>query len=272
MVSEELRAIVPVNEFNLDNIAKHFGINMKFKWEDTLVLEGEELKGILRETAGKRVRIFHFGSLVFKNFSNAEITDVVNYLRGIDKNVALANPFEFVDDYRIEVKPDEPLAINNDYMVTAEEQDFHGEIITTVLAKSVALERIEREIDRLLDNAEEVVGFLHKGKLAVSDDQLAKLSARILEFKLNTISYIMLLDKPAITWSNDEAGALYDELSELFELSDRYTNAGHKIDTLLDITEVFGGLAHAKRGAKLEWAVILLITFEILLQLYQFIK
>lgn len=267
MSSQELKAIVASNEFSLDKIAVHFGINRKFKWEDTLVLSEGELKGIIREAAGKHVRVFHFGSVVFNNCSNGEITDIVNYLKKIDKNIGVKNPFEYTDDYRINIDNDNPQAINNDFLVVAREEDYQREIVATVLAKSVALERIEANINRLLDDVEEIVGFLYAGSLQVSDNQLAKLSAKILGFKLNTISYIMLLDKPAITWSNNEAAELYDELAALFELSDRYDNAGHKIETLMDITQAFSGLAHAKRGAKLEWAVIILIIIEIILQL-----
>jgi uncharacterized Rmd1/YagE family protein len=139
--------------------------------------------------------------------------------------------------------------------------------VATVLAKSVALERIERDTDVLLDEIEDIVGYLQQGKLNISDEQLGKMSARILGFKLSTISYIMLLDKPDITWVNEEAAALYDELGTLFELNDRYENIKHKTETLMDITEVFAGLTHARRGTRLEWAIIVLIGIEIVLSL-----
>lgn len=267
MSCDELKAIVVSNEFSLDKIAIHFGIDRNFKWEDTLLLDADELKGIIRDSLGKRVRLFHFGSIVFNNFSNPEITDVVNYLRRIDKNINVSNPFEYLDDYRIEIDADAAPVINNDFMVRTKAEEYQREIVATILAKSVALERIEARIDHLLDDVEEIVDFLHSGSLSVSDEHLARLSAKILRFKLDTISYIMLLDKPAITWSNNEAGELYNEISLLFELSDRHANVRHKIDALMDITEVFTGLAHAKRDAKLEWAIIILIVIEIILQL-----
>jgi len=70
----ELKAIVASNEFNLDKIAIHFGINMKYKWEDTLLLGPDELKGIIREPAAKEVRIFHFGSVVFNHFRCGQLS------------------------------------------------------------------------------------------------------------------------------------------------------------------------------------------------------
>ena len=152
-------------------------------------------------------------------------------------------------------------------MVTEEQEEYQLDIVATILAKSVALEKIEMEISTLLDDIEDVVNALHQGKLSVSDDKLAKMSASILEFKLSTISNIMLLDKPVITWNNENASDLFDELVILFEIKDRYGKNRQKIDTLMDITEVFSGLAHAKRDNRLEWAVIILIAIEIGLSL-----
>ena len=78
----------------------------------------------------------------------------------------------------------------------------------------------------------------------------------------------MLLDNPDITWNNEEAASLHNELSLLFELKERYENLRHKTETLMDITEAFSGLVHARRGTRLEWAIIILIMIEIVLSLY----
>jgi required for meiotic nuclear division protein 1 len=266
MAYELLKAIVISNEFNLERIAKVVGINKKYKWEDTLVLSGPVLGGVVRETEGKYVRLFHFGSLVFSNCSSGEIMEMVGFLKQIDKSVNAVNPFEYAEDYRIEVDTGAYQVIGNDCMTVPGAEPFYSEIVAIVLAKSVALDRIETRIDRLLDDVEEIVDNLHLGRLTVSDEHLARLSAKILGFKLDTLSYIRLADKPGITWSSDEAAKLYDKLSVVFELNERYSSVRYKLDTLLGITEVFGGLVHAKRGTKLEWAIIILILVEIILQ------
>jgi uncharacterized Rmd1/YagE family protein len=107
--------------------------------------------------------------------------------------------------------------------------------------------------------------FLDKGHLNLSDDKLAKMSGKILKFKYTTLSSIMVLDKPDIAWKNEDAEDFFMHLSDLFELKDRYEKIRHKTEVLLDITEVFSSLTHAKRGNRLEWAVIILISLEILM-------
>ena len=265
MIQTEFKAIVLSNEINLNKIAQHFGINRKFKWEESLLLKDNELQGIVSQTENKMVYVFHFGSIVFLNFQHHEMMDVINYIKKIDVGIIYPNIFKYVDEYKIENNLDGIFAINNEYMVTEEQEEYQLDIVSIILAKSVALDKIEMDIAGVLDEIEEVVNDLHQGKLAVSDERLAKMSASILGFKLSTISYIMILDKPAITWNNENASQLFNKLATLFELNERYGKNRHKIDTLMDITEVFSGLAHAKRGTRLEWAVIILITIEIVL-------
>ncbi|WP_371373394.1 RMD1 family protein [Sporomusa aerivorans] len=265
----ELKAIVLCNEVNLNKIAQHFGINRKFKWEDSLVLRLDHLQGIVNDTTQKLVYLFYFGSMVFINFQHHEIMDVVKYLKKIEPEINESCSFIYEDDYKIEVDSVEAPAINNDYMIVNSYSEYQLEIVATILAKSVSLEKSETEVDSLLDRIENVVNNLNRGELGVSDEDLAKMSASILRFKLNAISYLMILDNPEITWTNEEASALNDELSVLFELKDRYEKIRHKTETLMDITEAFSNLVHAKRGTRLEWAIIILIVIEIILSLYE---
>jgi len=51
--------------------------------------------------------------------------------------------------------------------------------------------------------------------------------------------------------------------------SQRYLEIKHKSETLLDMTDVFSSLSHARRSARLEWIIIILIAIEIVIYLMQ---
>jgi len=265
----EFKAIAICKELDLNKIGEHFGIVRKFRWEDFLVLKTDNLKGIVNDAGNKLVYVFHFGSMVFINFQHHEIMDVVNYMKKLEPQINDSDVFTYADDYKLEIDPEQPPAVNNDYMIVGAQSDYQLAIVSTVLAKSASLEKNEIEVDTLLDRIENVVSNLNRGELGVSDEELAKMLAKILNFKLNTISYIMLLDNPDITWTNEEAATLYERLSLLFELKERYEKVRQKTETLMDITESFSNLVHARRGTRLEWAIIILIGIEIILSLYQ---
>ena len=137
--------------------------------------------------------------------------------------------------------------------------------ICFVLAKSVALERIEEQLDLVLDEVEGLIAQLDQGKLTLSDKRLAKLASSILNFKYRSIAHIMVLDKPDITWESAEVDRFYLTMATLFELNQRYGAIKHKTETLLNITEVFSSLSHARRATRLEWIIIVLIAIEIVI-------
>lgn len=255
------------NEIGLNKIATHFGINKNFKWVDFLSLSEDHLKGIIKEPSDKMVNIFPFGSIVFINLQHHEIVDIVDYLKKLEKNLSSAS-YDFKDDYNVEIREDEEV-INYDGMLVKNFEKYHTDILSIVLAKSVALEKVEADTEVILDEIELVISLLKEGKLNFRDEKIAQTSARILSFKYNMISYIMLLDKPDITWDNQAAEELYIKLSHLFELYDRYDRIQAKSDTLMDIVQAFTSLAHERRGNKLEWMVIALIAFEIILSLVE---
>lgn len=255
-------------EINTNLLATHFGIRKNFKWEDTLRLGEQQLTGIIKEPEDKTVVLFSFGSAVFINMVHHEIMDIVTYLKGLDSN--LVNPsYDFSDDYSIETGCEEE-TINNGYMALQELAPYHREILSVILAKSVALEKIEAEIEILLDELEAVINLLKSGRLSARDDKLAQISAQILSFKYNTISSIMLLDKPDIAWYNEKAEELYNNLSHMFELDERYSKVQAKTGTLMDIVQVFTSLAQHKKANTLEWMIIILILIEIVISLVDF--
>jgi required for meiotic nuclear division protein 1 len=264
------QAIVAGNEINLSAIASHFGINKKFKWEDPLILSGNALNGLLKNTEDKHVYIYYFGSIVFINMEFHEIQDVVKYLKTIDKNLKIDNIQKYTDDYRLEVNPEYEYSLGNDAMTASVFEEYYLDIISMILAKSISLEKVEDETDKLLDNIEDVIGFLEQGTLNMSDKELAKTTAKVIRFKYNTISNLMLFEKPSAAWNNEDIEKFFMEMMGLFDLEDRYTKITRKTEILRNITEVFGSLSHEKRATKLEVIVIVLILFEVIIAMIEF--
>jgi uncharacterized Rmd1/YagE family protein len=101
---------------------------------------------------------------------------------------------------------------------------------------------------------------------------MSRLASSILGFKFTSIAHIMVLDKPDITWDDPESDRLYLTMARLFELNQRYQEIKHKSETLLDMTDVFSSISHARRSARLELIIIILIIIEIFLYIFEIIR
>ncbi|NLD46791.1 MAG: RMD1 family protein, partial [Clostridiaceae bacterium] len=151
-------------------------------------------------------------------------------------------------------------------------QNFFPELISTVVAKSVALEKTEEQLGKILVTLETMVDKLEKGKLNISNKEIAKTTSKIVRHEYNTIAYIMILDKPDITWSNSDAELLYNQMSDFFELNDRYVILKEKTNILNSIIEGFSSISHSIRGLFVEWVIVILILVEVFLMVADLLK
>lgn len=253
-------------EIDLNHLAAALGAERKLSWEEPLVLAVARLEvdsGDNFDTG--RVYLYNFGAVVFFNCDETSIESFYSAVRGVTESIRRPKESTRTEEFSLVVDENAPVSVNNSGAIIPGKQPAYVDIIAYTLAKSVALEQIEMLLDVVFDHTEEIITRLDKGELAVHDSQLAKMASSILNFKYRSISHVMILDKPDITWEVEEADRLYSTLSNLFELQQRYNHIRHKADTLLDINAVFTGLSHARRSARLEWIIIVLIAVEIAL-------
>lgn len=268
-----LKAYVVSDEIDLNRLAARYRIPKKYTWEEPLILGEYHLKNdftsIREETA---VFIFSFGSVVFVNFPEEETERFVQSLKDAADEGKLDNFRNYSDDYEIRISNDEEFEITDEYVVVPADEYGYLELVAMVIAKSVALEKIEAMLDQIGDKVEEMIDQLEQGKTNFSNKQIAKTTSDILRFQYTTISYIMILDKPDSTWDSSSANDFYDSMAEFFELNDRYEIIRSKLDILSNIKEGFTTISFSNHGLKLEWGVIFLIIAEVIIMLIELFK
>lgn len=262
------KAFAITHEIDLNKIAIHCGIPKKYTWEQPLILKGDILESILKKNVdeSQMVLVFSFGSIVFINHSNLEeIMDMLNFIHTFEPDFEIEQSDRYTDDYRLHISETENLELTDEYVMVPEYEDFYPELISTVIAKSVALEKTEEQLGKIHDKLETMIDRLEKGKLRIGNKELARTTAKIVRHEYNTLAYIMILDKPDITWTSSTASEIYDKMHEFFELNDRYKILKSKTDILYNIMDGFSTISHSIRGLFVEWIIVALIVFEIVL-------
>lgn len=260
-------------EIDLNRLAALLQVGRKLSWEEPLVLVPTTLEPYRGEPfAEERVYLYYFGAVVFFNCSEAAMTGFYGAIGRLADTIRSQMGSIYTEQYSLRIDESTAVTVSNNGAIVPARQSAYVDIIAYTLAKSIALEKIEALLDVVFDRMEEIIARLDRGELALPDSQLAKTASSILNFKYRSISHIMILDKPDITWEIEEADRLYSTLSNMFELQQRYNQIRHKADTLLDINSVFAGLSHAKRSARLEWIIIILIALEIGLFLLEMLR
>ncbi len=255
-------------ELELNRLASRLNISRKYRWEEPMRLnpvtftpasDGDDLQ----------VYLYSFGALVFVNGSDELVGRFIDGISQYADSLKNRPQLPYREEYRLEIDPQQPATFGNDSAIMPEYNQIYHDIICLVIAQSVALERIEERTDAVLDEVEGLIARLNRGKLELPDRDLARLASSVLGFKYASVAHIMVLDKPDITWNNAAAERFYLTMAGLFELRPRYQEIKHKSETLLGVTDVFANLSHARRSARLEWIIIILIAFEIVMALWQ---
>ncbi|MBC7959240.1 MAG: RMD1 family protein, partial [Vallitaleaceae bacterium] len=264
----KFKAIAVADEIDLNKLAIKCNVPKKYTWEEPLTLQGDALSLILGRTMNEdqKVSIFAFGSIVFINSAEGDIEKFVNYLMTIEKRIDLKSMNKYSDTYDLITDSKiEEITITDDFVYVNEYAPYYPDLISMVIAKSVGLEKIEEKIKVILDSIEEKIIRFESGKLRVSDKELAKTISRILRHEYNSIAYIMILDKPDVTWIHTDAAIFYEKMSEFFELNDRYEIFKTKTNILNDIVNGFSMISHSMKGMFVEWTIVILIIIEVVL-------
>ncbi|MGG1679762.1 RMD1 family protein [Neobacillus sp. NRS-1170] len=272
MTEITFKAFAITNEIDLNKIAIHCGIPKKFTWEEPLILKGDILKSILTKNVdeSQMVLVFSFGSIVFINHTDAsEMKDLFTYIHSFESDFEIVHADKYTDDYSLHIQETENIELTDEYVVVPEYEEFYPEVISTVLAKSVALEKTEEQLGKIHDKLETMIDRLEKGRLRIGNKELARTTAKIVRHEYNTLAYIMILDKPDITWTSNSASEFYDRMGDFFELNDRYKILKSKTEILYNIMDGFSTISHSIRGLFVEWIVVILIVIEILLTIFE---
>lgn len=255
----KIKSVKVATFFPLDKIVEILGIPMQFRWDDYIILSGKELDLVLKyNTKDKHVYIFKYGCISFANFEDEEIFTFIKYIESIGLKINYSLIYNYYDGHNIEVLPNKKLKLwqNDDA-----EYDYNDNLIhtiSTILSKSVELYRIESDLNKILDEAEQFITFLQKGRLGFYRRKSSLLISKILRFKYDSIHNLRILDRPGFVEQSMHLKAIYASLSEYYELDERLEIVEGKIASLHDILDLYSGLSFNQSETRL-------ILFEIFL-------
>lgn len=141
-----------------------------------------------------------------------------------------------------------------------------AELAGLVLAQSVAMEYYDEDVSALSARVDELARQLQaRGRLRGTTADATRFIGDILVTRNQIVLTLSLLDAPPLTWEDPRWDGLYRELRAAFEIDDRFRTLEHKLRLIQSNLEIFVDLLQHRRAAMLEWIVIVLIAFEIVM-------
>jgi uncharacterized Rmd1/YagE family protein len=204
-----------------------------------------------------------FGALVFLGVPLAERDRVMKALLA---QVGPEPRAPLQETFNVEIAPDATPAVRFDRVIVADLDAKAVEIISLVVAQSVAMEYYEGDLDALVAALEERSRLLAtEGALRGSVREMMRFIGQGMTIRSQVIHTLSLLESPQATWENETLDRLYRGLRASFEIEERYRALDHEIRIVQDNLALLVDMVRQRRYTILEVTVAVFVVAETLL-------
>jgi uncharacterized Rmd1/YagE family protein len=146
------------------------------------------------------------------------------------------------------------------------------QVIADALSKSLVLSLYEKKVAGEFDKIEPLAQELAThGKVSSNSKTLLSKIGHMLLIEHRMVGRAEIGDKPEILWDFPQLGGLYASLADEFELLERQATLDRKLNLISDTAQTLVDVWDNRQLHKLEWYVIGLILFEIVISLYELV-
>lgn len=209
--------------------------------------------------------LFRYGAVVLFHVAPLE---EVGLLDQLTRFVGEPLPKPEIEEVELRLSADKPEGLEAGLLWA---QDFSIEklqVISEILARSAALawsEAVARESVGAIESW--ATSLQRTGASGMFEKQLRRQLGATLLIQHKLAGRVEIGDKPDILWDRPELERIYVKLEDEYELKERDKTLERKLALMTSTAETMLTLVNNKHSNRLEWYIILLILFEIVLSL-----
>lgn len=244
----------------LEKLTSFFRMQRSSSWREYIVLNGTHLENVLKKHCGSRCAyLFEFGCVTFVDFDEFEIQIFLEFLAGMVDRIDYSMFARFAESHTIDVSESSEFRPWNGCIKAYKYEDSVIPLISVILAKSVALDKIEIDVSENMDESEKYIEYLRKGRLRISKKALSEIISGFLKFEYESINNIRIFDRSIADNKNINCREIYDSLAEYYELNDRFDVLQSKIKSLRSTIKTYNSLSYQQNENRMYLLEIFLL-------------
>ena len=221
----------------------------------------------VRVQGGGIATLHRYGVAVFFAVSPMEQVAFLRYLQPL-----AANPYPKPETEELEVRVEAGgrEGVSGGVVVLDDAAIERLQVIADVLSKSALLSLYESKVAGEFDRIEPLAVELDRtGRIRGHSKDLLKKIGSMLLVEQRMVGRAEISEKPEVLWDNPALEGLFARLEDEFEIKERHTALERKLNLIARTAQTLVELLSSKHSLRVEWYIVLLIVFEILLTLYQ---
>ncbi len=210
--------------------------------------------------------LFRYGVVVFFGVRGMDEVRFIESLKPL-----LTNPYSLPEIEEVEIHSRKSGIGVQSGVVTLDETTLEKlQVIADALSKNLVLSLYEKKVAGEFDKIEPLAQELSAhGKVSANSKTLLSKIGHMLLIEHRMVGRAEIGDKPETLWDFPQLEGLYASLEDEYELKERQSVLERKLGLISDTAQTLADVWDNKQLHKLEWYVIGLILFEIVISLYE---
>jgi uncharacterized Rmd1/YagE family protein len=217
--------------------------------------------------AGGVAVLFRYGAIVLFDVGPAEEKGLIDRLHAY---LSGALPKMETDEIEVRVDPNATEGVENGVIVLKNHEVERFQVVAENAGKSIVLGLYESRVAEAFDRIEP---FALEIELTGRSRQKARALLRDLGTALlsqqQMVGRVQPSEKPDVLWDRADLEILNLRVADELEIRDRNVVLERKLDLIARTTQILLDLLQDRRTLRVEWYVVALIVFEIVLTLFQ---
>ena len=181
-----------------------------------------------------------------------------NKINSFKKSIVEEFNYTFEDEFKI----------NLDTIYLNDSSTTSKIAISQALAQNVKLQQFEEEVQTTIENNSHIpLQLSTTGKIKLTKKEISKKIGELFLVKTKINLHYDLLDTPEFFWEYPQYENQYEKTVKYLDIKSRVEVLNKKVEIIQELLHVLGDEQKHKYSSFLEWIIIILIAFEIIINL-----
>ncbi|CAG8745554.1 1527_t:CDS:10 [Cetraspora pellucida] len=230
------------------------------EWQDA-VIPPQELDQQIPE-----IIFFDYGVVVIWGMKEVEEKSLLRELVAFEDEKLAPEDVE-TEEFHFHYAASYQPRIYNDVITLKHSGNYMVKVtISHAIAQSVKMTLFEGLIEDTIEATKHIpITMAESGKVSMSRTAITKKIGQLFIMRININLVSNILDTPEIFWSEPAYEPLYSAIRGYLEISQRVELLNQRVAVISDLLDMLKEHLTSSHGEQLEWIVIVLIAFEIII-------
>ena len=211
----------------------------------------------------QQIILFKYGVFICWDIEFENIKFFLDFIKDLQinsfkKSIIEEFNYTFEDEFKI----------NLDTIYLSDSSTASKIAISQALAQNVKLQQFEEEVQTTIENNSHIpLQLSTTGKIKLTKKEISKKIGELFLVKTKINLHYDLLDTPEFFWEYPQYENQYEKTVKYLDIKSRVEVLNKKVEIIQELLHVLGDEQKHKYSSFLEWIIIILIAFEIIINL-----